>query len=485
MANDAPPTPAAPGLPPEYDPNMGVIAPGLKEPGNLELNGRPLVQNSDGTHSSEYSVSFGTDKGEVLVPTVVDGRFLTPDGKKPAVGSPEEKQMVQAAKEHYTRTGQHLGVFDTPENADAYANAVHNRHLRPALHPDDIKAVGGKTIAPGTVSEGGFLPTLSKTVLGTEHPVDQAESELKSLEEHPAATLGQAAKTAAMLPVNIAYNAVHHPVDTAVGLTGGREFSEAAAKKDIPGMAGAVAGGFINAENPEERGLDPEDIEIAGGKTIVPPTPRSDAHPVVMASPDSFIKKVSDEGSHVYPDVVNGYRAKIRAGEPIEPLEIHHDAEGNVIGANGRHRALAAKQEGVAQVPVRIVKPPAPTDYAAAAKDAGVEFRGVQKGVEGLHPGLAIFQDPKSGTSVAVKLDQWSPEKLQEHIDLARERMAPKKEAATTAAKTPEKNFQVIDTQTGDVMSSHATAKWAHRAANHGDLEHGGVRYTVRQRPNK
>jgi hypothetical protein len=122
-------------------------------------------------------------------------------------------------------------------------------------------------------------------------------------------------------------------------------------------------------------------------------------------------------------------------------------------------------------------------NYAEAAKSAGVEFRGVQKGMEGLHPGLAMFQDPKSGTSVGVRLDEWSPDKLQEHIDAARERMAPK--TAVKPAKRPQQNFQVIDTQTGDVMSSHSTAARARLASNMKDLEHGGTRYTVKQRPNK
>jgi hypothetical protein len=64
---------------------------------------------------------------EVLVPTIVDGKFLTPDGKKPKPGSPEEKQMFKEAWKHYEKTGEHLGIFDTPEHADQYAQLVHNR----------------------------------------------------------------------------------------------------------------------------------------------------------------------------------------------------------------------------------------------------------------------------------------------------------------------------------------------------------------------
>lgn len=101
---------------------------GLVEAGNLPIDTRPTVQNSDGTHSTEYSVSFADDKGrEVLVPTVVDGKFLTPDGKKPREGSPEEKAMFKAAWQHYLDTGENLGKFDNAANADAYANQLHNR----------------------------------------------------------------------------------------------------------------------------------------------------------------------------------------------------------------------------------------------------------------------------------------------------------------------------------------------------------------------
>jgi hypothetical protein len=75
---------------------------GMITPGNLDLNGRPIVKNADGSVSSEYSTSFGDDKGrEILVPTVVDGKFLTPDGKKPKEGSPEEKAMFGQAQQHY------------------------------------------------------------------------------------------------------------------------------------------------------------------------------------------------------------------------------------------------------------------------------------------------------------------------------------------------------------------------------------------------
>src|SRR5205823_9843727 len=111
--------PSAPSQP--VQPTQAQPA-GLVEPGNLNLSGRPVIQNADGSHSSEYSTSFGTNKGEVLVPSIVNGKFLTPDGKKPAPGSQAEKNMLGyrddagvfhkgAAQKHYEKTGEHLGIF--------------------------------------------------------------------------------------------------------------------------------------------------------------------------------------------------------------------------------------------------------------------------------------------------------------------------------------------------------------------------------------
>lgn len=86
---------------------------GLKIPGNLDLNNRPVVHNSEGSVSTELSFSKGTDKGEVLVPQVVNGKML------------DQKD----AWHHYLQTGEHLGIFDSPENANAYAEKVHQRSL--------------------------------------------------------------------------------------------------------------------------------------------------------------------------------------------------------------------------------------------------------------------------------------------------------------------------------------------------------------------
>ena len=105
---------------------------GLAEPGNLDITNRPTVKNADGSHSSEYSTSFNVDGKEVLVPTIVNGKFLTPDGKKPPEGSPAEKQMFKQALQHYQQTGEHLGKFNDVKSANAYAEQLHNRGNKPS-----------------------------------------------------------------------------------------------------------------------------------------------------------------------------------------------------------------------------------------------------------------------------------------------------------------------------------------------------------------
>lgn len=136
----------------------GVAAPGLLEPGNIDLNRRPRVFNNDGSMSTVRSIGSNVEGKEVLLPTVRANPF------RPYTGWIMKNRQ---AEDHYRKTGQHLGIFDTPENSDAYARRLHEEQERQylPLHKADGGAVEDlPQLAPPPDAGVGMWPAIKSGV---------------------------------------------------------------------------------------------------------------------------------------------------------------------------------------------------------------------------------------------------------------------------------------------------------------------------------
>ena len=87
--------------------------------GNIDLYNRPQYIQPDGSVSTVNSMSINEDGVEVLIPTIAYDNYGRP------------YQMTdQEAINHYHQTGEYLGKFNTPQEADAYAEKLHQQQER-------------------------------------------------------------------------------------------------------------------------------------------------------------------------------------------------------------------------------------------------------------------------------------------------------------------------------------------------------------------
>jgi lysozyme family protein len=118
---------------------------GLVTPGNIDLTNRPQVKNKDGSISTVSSFSVNVDGKEVLLtPIAENGKVLS------------EKEAI----EKYKKDGKHLGIFDTPAAASAYAEQLHQFQDRFYNRGKTGGGAGGfnQAVAFTLKAEGGYNP---------------------------------------------------------------------------------------------------------------------------------------------------------------------------------------------------------------------------------------------------------------------------------------------------------------------------------------
>lgn len=134
---------------------------GLLEKGNIDIHNRPVVKNSDGSISTVRSMSTNIDGREVLIPTVSDdGRIMSDD----------------EAIDNFMRTGKHLGMFDNPDDATAYAESLHNQQADeylPGMNQATQQPVQQSTQA-APQQQGGFISDLGNAAAETGRGLVQA-----------------------------------------------------------------------------------------------------------------------------------------------------------------------------------------------------------------------------------------------------------------------------------------------------------------------
>jgi len=104
------PRPAAAAAAAAAAPAGQSVPQGMIQQGNIDLNTRPVVQNKDGTVSTVRSIGINVNGREVLIPTVSeDGRVMS----------------NAEAVDTFKKTGRHLGMFGSEQDATRYAKQLH------------------------------------------------------------------------------------------------------------------------------------------------------------------------------------------------------------------------------------------------------------------------------------------------------------------------------------------------------------------------
>lgn len=382
---------------------------GMITPGNIDLSNRPVIQNSDGTHSSEYSFSFGTDKGEVLVPTIVNGKFLTPDGTKPPQGSPAEKEMQKAAQKHYEQTGEHMGIFSTPEAADAYAEKVHNRGQANAQPKVSTEFSGWDQL----FAKQGREPVGWKNLITAEptHPMISSDGNRSG--NVPVSQMASARAQGNHVAVPMQAPA---PDDRTGWIPMHRATDALKAGFRHIGQYKQAMDSAIEAVRDKRadlaQGINDAVIKHVPNFDLMPPEVQNNVREMVGQGIGFY------SGGLLMPGP-KGAEAKKMAGTPENPLETALPP----VGAIGETSEVGQKvpRPIVEGEPARVPPERTTGKFDADIKEGKAVPGGIQKGDPEIGlPDLAYFHDPATGSTLALPTDQVTPQNVRTQMRTSR-----------------------------------------------------------------
>jgi hypothetical protein len=313
------------------------LAPGMIEPGNIDLAHRPQVKNPDGSTSTVRSLGVNIDGQEVLIPTVSDdGRILS----------------NQDAIAQYKATGRHLGKFESPGASTAYAQQLHTQQAHQyGLDADPlVRDIGAWKVSQQTPGQAPFIPQTADGGSGIATP-------------HPDAPMG---------PVDAVVGAGEAALTAGTGLLGmpvaalsrltlhSPEEAEAAGnavvyqpRTDAGKQQAAALGEFANQNLLPLAGMAPELAALHAGATPA----------LQMAAPAAAA--ALDRVATGVPQAARNLAAKVGLGGGEETPAAA--TPGTLASAGAAGTDLAAQRAATAEalpVPVELTKGQATRDFA-------------------------------------------------------------------------------------------------------------------------